>query len=350
MKHLWLLMLVVTLLTPAMPARAQDNPTLQALLDEAVAQGTPGVVVWSAGPAGPTYAVAGFSDSASSIPLTPTDAFRAGSITKILTATLIMQLMEEGALTLDDTLGRWLPDVAANLPNGDIITLRQLLNHTAGVVDYTTDADFMQAISDDPDRVWQPRDLVATIYDHDAEFVAGSSFSYSNTGYVLLGMVIEAATGQAYVEVLHERLLEPFGMVNTYLADAEEPTSTEVVGFSTSGAGLVHGSSVWASGALVTTAPDMAAFMQALFGGQVFQNPRTLTTMQQTVAVAPGAAYGLGMLYIEDRWWGHDGGIMGFSSLVLYDPQRETVVVIWSNIDDSVGVSASAVLAALGLD
>lgn len=350
MKHLWLLMLIVALLTPAMPARAQDNPTLQALLDEAIAQGTPGVVVWSAGPDGTTFAVAGYSDSASSIPLTPTDAFRAGSITKILTATLILQLMEEGVLTLDDTVGRWLPDVAANLPNGDIITLRQLLNHTAGVVDYTSHPAFLQAVADDPDRVWQPRELVATIYDQEADFVAGTSFAYGNTGYILLGMVIEAATGQAYVEVLRERLLEPLGMVNTYLADAEEPTSTVVEGFSTSGAGRVHGSSVWASGALVTTAPDMAAFMQALFGGQVFQNPRTLTTMQQTVAVAPGAAYGLGMLYIEDKWWGHDGGIMGFSSLVLVDPQQATVVVIWSNIDDSVGVGASAVLTALGLD
>lgn len=351
LKRVWSVVLVVALVMPLMTASAQDNSALQAVLDEAVAAGTPGIVLWIDTPDGTISAAAGYADADKTIPLTPTDAFRIGSITKTFTAVVILQLMEEGVLSLDDTLAAWVPSMVGVVPNAEVITLRQLLNHTAGVPSYTDNPAFLNALRTEYSSPWEPADLMAYVGD-EADFAPGEDWYYSNSGYILLGMVIEAATGRSIVEEYHARILDPLAMQHTYLADSEDPTVELVHGFShdVPDTDVINVSVAWAAGAMVSTAPDLLTFMRALVAGELFADPATLATMQETVTIAPRAEYGLGLAYYEERWWGHDGQITGFMSQLFYDPALDLVVVMLANNDYRLDVAAEDIFAAAGVE
>lgn len=350
-------LLLLVLLTTSFIATAQDDPqafppdvaaAIQAEMDDLTAGGLPpGMIVWIDAPAYRFAGASGFADLTDDTPMPAEGAFRIGSITKMFTATVIMQLAEDGVLTLDDPLALWLPEVADQLPNGDQITLGHLLAHTSGVFHYVEHemyyADlFTEAVIDaETGSVTlacaqrDPHDtLTRYVYEKDALFEPGTSWYYSNTNYTLLGMVIEEATSMPLAEAYHTYIYEPLGMESTFLDCYEDPITDVVHGYSGFGETVsdvteLHESIGWSAGGLVSTATDLITFARGLFGGALFDDPESLVAM---TTATPGTFYGLGVMLQED-YMGHAGAIAGFRTLLEYAPESDTVVVMLYNID-----------------
>lgn len=356
-KPLILTLILVTLLPGLITTTAQDDPQafppdvaaeIQAEMDDLTESGLPsGMVVWIDAPEYQFAGASGFADLMDETPMSPESAFRIGSITKMFTATVIVQLAEDGILTLDDPLALWLPDVSDQLPYGDQITLRHLLTHTSGVFNiveheaYWADI-FTEAVIDADTGIMtlacvqrNPHDTLARyVYEKDANFEPGSGWHYSNTNYTLLGMVIETVTDMQLAEAYRTHIYEPLGMVSTFL-DCYEDTVIDVVhGYTlfedaTTDLTELHESIGWSAGGLVSTAPDLIAFARGLFGGELFDDPESLIVM---TTPAPGSSYGLGIM-LQGEYMGHAGYIAGFRSVLNYAPEFDTVVVILYNND-----------------
>ena len=154
----------------------------------------------------------GVADLRTARPMRPNDRFRAGSLTKPFVATVVLQLVAEGRLSLSDTVERWLPGI---LPYGDQITVRQLLNHTSGVPDNTFVEPIVELYTGNRFRSWRPRELVALIADLPPDFAAGTAWSYSNTGYALAGLIVEQVTGHRLGRELKRRIFRPLRLRDT---------------------------------------------------------------------------------------------------------------------------------------
>lgn len=267
--------------------------------------------------------------------LLPGDAFEIQSTTKALTAALALTFVDEGRISLDTPLGAVLPAtdtqgllVIGGHDYGPELTLHQLLQHTAGLPDYWNDGPFdrndenvfQRAYNADEDRLFQPRELLAYARQLTPITRPGTAHHYSDTGYVLLGLVAEALGGKPYHELLRERIFLPLGMRNTYLRYRETPSPEPVVSawydVGELVAGLRHQSADWAGGGLVSTAADLAKFARGLARGAVVR-PTTLAAMR---AFGPtevdGIDYGLGLYRVDyakfdeparGAWEGHDG-------------------------------------------
>lgn len=255
-----------------------------------------------------------------------TRAFRTASITKTFTATLILLLAEEHALSLNDQLPAYLPreiygriHVLEGISYGPQITIDQLLRHRSGVFDYATDPRFAEHIASAPTRQWSPLDLLdEAMHDRTPYFRPGEGLAYSDTGYVLLGMVIEAVTGSSLAAAYRQRLLSPLAMNHTYLEGREPPIDWPV---SHAYAGAVDTFSLdpsfdtFGGGGLVSTADDLDRFISALLGDMIFSDPATLRTMMAGTEAPPGSgtrktrtSAGLSEFSIADqRFWGHLG-------------------------------------------
>lgn len=349
------LTLIVLLLTgwtasqDALQAFPPDvSAELQGHMDELSASGLPpGMVVWIDAPAYRFEGASGLADLSHDTPMPSHGAFRIGSITKMFTATVIMQLAEDGVLSLDDPVALWLPEVADRLPNGDRITLRHLLSHTSGlfnVVEHETYyADLFGAMVVDEEAGTvtlacmerDPHDTLARyVYGKEAQFEPGTQWRYSNTNYTLLGMVIEAATGMPLAEAYRTGVYEPLGMVSTFLDCYEEPVAAVVHGYTGSGDDItdlteLHESVGWSAGGLVSTAADLITFGRGLFAGALFDDPQSLVAM---TTPAPASTNGLGVM-LHGGNMGHAGGIAGFRSVLTYVPEFDTVVVMLYNHD-----------------
>lgn len=332
--------------TEALPSNVLAE--IQTEMDDLTESGfPPGMVVWIDTPEYRFEGASGFANLTDETPMPTNGAFRIGSITKMFTATVIMQLEEDGVLTLDDTLAQWLPEVADELPYGDEITLYQLLSHTSGlfnivehesyyadiftemVVDEITGIPTLDCAQRDPNDT-----LASYVYGKDALFEPGTSWYYSNTNYTLLGMIIEVAMDMPLVEAYRTNIYEPLGMESTFMDCYEDAVIDIVHGYSGVGETMadvtdLHESIGWSAGGMVSTAPDLIAFARGLFGGELFDDPETLIAM---TTPAPNSPYGLGMFISED-YLGHPGGIAGFRSALNYSPEYDMVVVILYNND-----------------
>ena len=330
------------------PFPAEVLATIQAEMDKLTGgELPPGMVVWIDAPQYRFAGASGLANFTDETPMPPEGAFRIGSVTKMFTATVIMQLVEDGVLSLDDPLAQWLPEVAEQLPYGDEITLRHLLAHTSGLFNvveheaYFADL-FTQMVVDEAagtvtlDCVERdPNDTVARyVYGKEAQFEPGTQWRYSNTNYTLLGMIIETATEMPLAEAYRTNIYEPLGMTSTFLDCYETPLADVVHGYSAAGDAMtdvteLHESVGWSAGGLVSTAPDLIAFARGLFSGALFDNPEPVAAM---TTPDPGSAYGLGIM-LQDGYMGHAGGIAGFRSVLNYSPEFDTVVVMLYNTD-----------------
>ena len=198
------------------PRTEQDRrSTLQRQMDALVAAGVPGVVVLVHGKNGTLRLASGHSNLARKTPMRVTDRFRVGSITKSFVATVVLQLVGEGKLSLDDTVEHWLPGA---VPNGDKITLRNLLSHRSGLYDYLSDPRVLKPyLSGNFGYSWTPRRLVAVSASHKPLFAPGTTTSYSNTNYILLGLIVEKATGNSIGAELKRRIFAPLQLRSTSL-------------------------------------------------------------------------------------------------------------------------------------
>lgn len=324
---------------------------LRRLLDRLVAAGAPGAAGWVQDDSGGRRDAGGLADLRSGRPMRPELHFRAGSLTKSLVATVVLQLVAEGRLSLDDSLQRRLP---GTLPYGEQVTIRQLLNHTSGVPhNWAAVEQTLYRSSGGRFRAWTPRELVALVADQAPSFPPGTAWSYSNTGYILLGLVVESASGSTLGQELQRRILGPLGLHGTTFPEA----SSGIPSPRSRGYSLPLGpqgepldgplldvtaqnpSWAWAAGALVSDLEGLTVFFRALLGGRLLP-PGLLAEMLSTVTVPPGSIplpmydrYGLGLLETETpagRLVGMVGGIPGFLSIVLstHDGRRQLGVMI----------------------
>lgn len=286
-------------------------------------------------------------------PMGTSDQVRVGSITKSMVATVTLQLVGEGRLHLGDTVEQWLPGV---IPNGAQITLRMLLNHTSGIYNYTDDPSFIPEVIADPYRYWSPEELIKIATAHPPVFAPGTGWSYSNTGYILIGLILEKVTGVPIGSLLERRIINPLDLRNTYFATSglfRGPYAHGYIPPSLTGDGYVDASGwspswAWAAGAVVSNAPDLARFYTALMSGDLLR-PGLLRQMTTTVDTGQGFAYGLG-IYTRSTpcgtVWGHDGGIPGYISFAFTDRKgsRTAVILLPTYADDAITAAGMPVL------
>ena len=295
----------------------------------------------------------GVSDIESKTSLRCDTPFEIGSNTKMMTATVLMQLVEEGRLSLDDPLSLHLPDLAAQIPFGEKITLRQLATHTSGMFSYTDNASdgtpgIMEgALGDDSmlEKGYKPMQLVKFAIDHgEPTFEPGESgkWAYSNTGYVLLGMVIEKLDGEPLEKILERRIFKPAGMQDTQLWNGVPDTEFGLpkayykapYTLETTEWNMSQG---WAAGGVISTPDDMARFMRALTQGKLFKDTSTFDKMLNGGGPAefPFATYGIGIGEKVKGAVGHGGQTLGFESDIGIFPKEGVVVVMWTNAANS---------------
>ncbi|MFE5939714.1 serine hydrolase domain-containing protein [Streptomyces sp. NPDC056470] len=320
------------LAAPAVAATAPKKPdhsATQRALDAAVEEGVPGAVAQARTGRSSWTGTAGERGGQ--------DRYRVGSITKTFVATVLLQLQAEGRLDLDDPVEKWLPGVVrGNGHDGRTVTVRQLLNHTSGIYDVTSDAGFQQKVFG-PDFLknrydtWTPEQLVAVAMTHAPDFAPGTGWSYSNTNYVLAGMVIEKATGRPYGKEVQRRIIKPLKLRATsvpgttvtmpepssraYSKLSRDPNATTVHDVTELNPSLAH-----AAGEMISDSNDLQTFYRALLKGKLLPRAemREMTRAVPVGAEAPELSYGLGLMRAKlscgKEVWGHGGGIHGSSS------------------------------------
>jgi D-alanyl-D-alanine carboxypeptidase len=308
--------------TLAAPPRLHPGE-LRRLLDQLVAAGAPGAAALVREDHAVKQAASGVADLRSGRRMRPGLNYRAGSVTKPFVATVVLQLVAEGRLSLSDTVARWLPGI---LPYGNQVTIRQLLNHTSGVPENSLEPlVVLYTFPDGRSRAWTPQELVALIADQPPNFPPGTAFSYSNTDYVLAGMIVEAATGRTLGQELTRRIIRPLRLRDTFFP-VNRP---DIPGPNPRGYSLPLGqedgslldftvynpSLAWGAGNLISDLGDLTRFFRALLGGRLLP-AKLLAEMTTPVDTGtPGFGYGLGLAVLQTpsgRLIGHDGAIPGF--------------------------------------
>ncbi len=274
----------------------------------------------------------GIAERATQRPVTALTSFYAASAGKMVVAAAILAYAEDGTLDLDAPV--WpliadLPDID-QLANADVVSLRQLLDHTSGLPDYLDDA-FFEASLDDPTRVSTPADVLIHAYGMDADFLPDEGFEYSNTNYVLLGHILEKVAGSLEA-ALKTKVFTKADMTQTSVGRPPD-TSVAAHGYSEDlDTSELAWASVLADGPLTMTAGDLARFLDALFVREAILGPESLRDM--TSGSAQEETYGLGMGLEEDEfgpWYGHSGGYDGFESDTRHYPQTGTTFVSMIN-------------------
>lgn len=314
------------------PVSAELSGRLQTILDSGVANPKtvfPAAAVYVSQPRlGTWVGAAGIADVGAESRMKAEDTFRAGSIMKPFVAVVILQLVEEGKLSLDDRLPTVLPKrVTARFPNARLITLRMLLNHTSGIPNYTGPA-FDHEVLAHPHRRWRVNDLLDLAAAKQSTNAPGAAFAYSNTNYNLLGLVIERVTGEPWRTAVRTRIIQRIGLEHTSLPDPGHPFTG---GVSAHGYQPLNGklrdvtdidpSMADAAGgdALVTSTADLAHFLNELLAGKLFAHSTTLDEMLTFVKASDGeglVGYGLGLERYElpggVAMIGHVGSTAGY--------------------------------------
>ena len=269
------------------------------------------------------------------VPLSPDQVFRIGSVTKQFAAAAVLKLAEDGKLALSDPLSKFVP----GYPGGDKVTVEMLLNHTSGIRSYT-DIESIMAGGGIMKDLTTDR-LIDTFKDEKTDFAPGEGWHYNNSGYVLVGAVIEAASGKPWHEYLDAAFFEPLGMAHTgYGNEADAAIPGHVVGYTDKNGKWAHAmylsmTQPHAAGALVSTVDDLLKWNRALHEGRLLK-PENYRRMVTPVGKAADNDYGFGIftgtLRGEPQLW-HGGGIPGFSSYLLYLPGSDTTVAVLYNAD-----------------
>ena len=333
---------------------------LQRDLDAITATGVPGVLAEVRTGSRVLRGTSGVANLDTRAPVNGGGHFRIGSNTKTFVSVVLLQLVAEHRLSLDDTVARWLPGVVhGNGNDGNQITVRELLQHTSGLHNYTDD---LQAEITSPEAYtklefeqFSRQDLLNIAFSHQPTSAPGAAFNYSNTNYILLGMIIEKVTHDSWEDQVTKRIIAPLGLRHT-LAPG---TSTRLPSPHATGY-LIFGKNTrvdttsenmsWAgsAGALISTASDLSRFWSAIGNGTLLP-PAQIREMRQTVpaaggdvATVPGSRYGLGIFSIPltcgGVYWSHEGDVPGYNTVGAVSSDGRTTVVesINSNVDDPV--------------
>jgi D-alanyl-D-alanine carboxypeptidase len=288
----------------------------------------------------------GVSDIGSQRSLMSTDLMLAASVGKTFVATTMLQIAQEGKVNLDDKIERWFKDDAwfKHLPNATSVTVRMLLNHSSGIPNQDI-TSLVKAVLANPDRSWKPEELIAFVLDKKPLFAAGEDHSYTDTNYLMAGMIIERITDQTLYREITRRFLKPLnlahtipqegrvipGIINGYTSDAgiSGPKGAMIV----DGKFIFNPQFEWAGGGFASTAEDLAHWAKALYEGQLIKQPY-FDQMLTGISAGIFARYGLGVSIGEGTWgksYGHDGGFPGYRAAIKYFPRYRVAVAIMFN-------------------
>ncbi|MGI9031551.1 MAG: serine hydrolase domain-containing protein [Ilumatobacteraceae bacterium] len=327
---------------------------LQASLEEVVENTTvpSAIVVVRSGQFGDATFTFGNTELGGTQPVTTKDHFRVGSATKTMTATVILQLVQEGRFALDDPVSKYISDV----PDGADITIAQLLDMRSGLYSYTDDPEWSQTVEVEPQRVWTPQELLDIAFGHPADFAPDSNWHYTNTNYILLGMIMEQVTGQPASELFEQRLFAPLGMNDTVLPALEDSSipvpfvhgyhygsfdqalPAEQQAQAAAGTLLpedvsdINASWGWTAGSVISTPDDLVVWVDALVSGTLL-DPATqqLDSIRSLGPDYPQAEGIYGYGYGIDRtgsYYGHGGQITGYNTAMSRDPDTDTTVIV----------------------
>ncbi|MGW7083748.1 serine hydrolase domain-containing protein [Streptomyces sp. NPDC054871] len=322
----------------AAPPGDRHEATRKAM-EAALNENAPGVTAQARDEHGPWNAAAGIGDLERQTPRGAHDRYRVGSVTKTFVATVVLQLVAEKKLSLDDKVGRWLPGVVeGHGHDGDRITVRQLLNHTSGIFNVTADAGFRDKVFTEKFLAhrydtWTPGQQVAIAMRHKPDFAPGTAWKYSNTNYVLAGMIIEKVTGESYGDEIRRRVIKPLGLRATSVPGTNpkmpQPSSRAYTKLSAAPDAKNHDVTelnptvAGASGGMISSSADLNRFYTALLRGKLLPK-KQLAEMKTTVPEGeddPGARYGLGLgsrkMSCGKVVWGHGGDIHGSATLAM---------------------------------
>jgi len=343
-----------------------DKAALQTMVDTTARELLiPGVVVFLRTPQGEFTVSYGTTLLGATSPPAADTHFRIASNTKTMTAAVIVLLAQEGKLSLNDPVSKYVPGV----PNGDNITITELLNMRSGLYDYTSDPIISKTIDTDPAKVWTPAEVLAIAFAHPPNFSPGKQYEYNNTNYALLGLVAEKVDGKPLAQIMHDRWFGPLNMQNTELPSStvntipkpyshgylygsssvalvgEPPYSPEIQAAARAGTLLpkdytnVNHSFASAAGGVISTANDLAIWIKALVGGKVLNadyQRRWFDSLQPEDPSKPnGQKYGYGIVQLS---WGpntiyfHGGETPGYNSKISYDLANDVTLIIWTNL------------------
>ncbi|MDF9761386.1 D-alanyl-D-alanine carboxypeptidase [Peribacillus simplex] len=305
----------------------QDHYSVKQAMRDTLQLGFPGILAKTSEGGKKWGYATGVANLSTKKPMETDYRFRIGSVTKTFTATVVLQLAGENRLNLDDSIEKWLPGVIqGNGYNGNQITIRQILNHTSGIAEYSRskDADFM-----DTKKSYTAEEIVKLGISLPPDFVPGKGWSYSNTGYVLLGILIEKVTGNSYAEEIENRIIEPLELLDTFLPGNSSviPGTKHARGYSQpdetskiKDVTYYNPSAGSSAGDMISDADDLNKFFSYLLGGKLLKEEQ-LKQMLTTVPVGRKGIEGYGLGIFEFKLpngvsiWGHTGGILGFSTI-----------------------------------
>lgn len=328
---------------PAAPAGelpAELAAQLQQTVEDTVAEyDVPGaaVGVWIPG-TGSWTTVAGVADAETGEPVTPEMQWPLRSITKSYTVTLILQLVDEGVISLDDTIDQYVEGIT----DGDAITLRQLADMSSGNSDYFTDAFVQDFFIDDQERLFTLDELNGYVMDQPAQFAPGTEKVYTNANTNLLGKVVEVVTGEDFATVLNERILQPLGQTGTrYITDISTWTDPHPLGYSPaeSGEGWEPGipnlSVLGPAGSMISTLDDARVWGDVLAEG-AFLSPETQAERQEGAPLDAGPPYDIYALGMgrTDGWWGHNGEGLGYTAANFHHLESGATIAVFFNLSD----------------
>lgn len=291
----------------------------------------------------------GYSDRDAKTPMKPTDRMPAGSTGKTFAAAMAMQLIKEGRISLDDKIEKYLGKETwfARLPNARDVTIRQLMNHTSGLVRYEFKKEFTDFLTANPYKVWTPEDRLAYLFDEKPPFEAGKGWDYSDTNYIVLGMIIERLTGKKFYDEAYKRFIKKFKLNDTIAQEVPELKGV-VQGYAgpnnpfggkdkmiENGKFIVNPQLEWTGGGWASTGEDLARWAKLMYEGKAF-DPSLLPLMLDGVPAKLGrdAKYGLGVIIRPTQAglsYGHSGFFPGYMTDMMYFPEQKMAVAVQVN-------------------
>ena len=341
-----LALVVVALAGPARVAFGRSSPrpvALTAAISRVMRQASiPGAIVgvWRPG-AGPYVKAFGVRDKATGRPMMTNLRIRIGSETKTFTGTALLELVDQGKVSLDSPIGTYL----AGVPHGNAITIRELAEMRSGLFNYTANPAFVRAWLGHPRRVWTPRQLLAYSFGKPLQFAPGTHYNYSNTNTVLLGLVVEKVSHQPLATYIKQRVLEPEHLTHTSFPSDDAFPSPHAQGYTdwsvkclllgracgrTANATSWTGSWGWAAAAMISTLGDLRRWARDVATGKLLTRATQKARIRFIATGVRHVAYGLA-LADSNGWIGHNGGVPGYQSLTIYLPARQATVVVLIN-------------------
>jgi D-alanyl-D-alanine carboxypeptidase len=330
--------IVFAVVASAAGAEAAPSADLQRAMDQVVRMGVPGAIVLVRDSKGTVRVVSGYGDVAKKTPIRATDRFRIGSLTKTFVSTVVLQLVDEGRLSLSDSVEHWLPGL---VPGGAKISVRQLLNMRAGLYDYLNEDKTIlrRYLTGDLKHRYSPEELVGLATAHKPHFDPGASWSYCNTCYILLGLIVEKATGHTIDAELKRRIFGPLRLRGTSFDSEPLISGSHSHGYVLLGKRLVDvsvasPSPAWAAGGIVSTADDVERFFSALGQGRLL-TADLVREMRTTTTGSNG--YGLGYARVQApcaTLWGNHGDFLGYNTSAWGTADGSRQLVVFVNLDE----------------